>query len=88
MDCQMPDMDGFEATRQWRAQEQAGGRLRIPIIAVTANALEGDRDACLASGMDDFLAKPFTRLALAALLQRWAPSASAAPVPEPEPEPG
>jgi len=71
MDCQMPDMDGFEATRRWRAQEQATGGRRIPIIAVTANALEGDRDACLASGMDDFLSKPFTRLALAALLQRW-----------------
>ena len=76
MDCQMPDMDGFAATRQWRAQEQANGGERIPIIAVTANALEGDRDICLASGMDDFLAKPFTRLALGALIQRWTPAAA------------
>ena len=78
MDCQMPDMDGFEATRQWRAQEQANGGERIPIIAVTANALEGDRDVCLASGMDDFLAKPFTQQALAAMLQRWVPAAATA----------
>ncbi|MCC8999403.1 MAG: response regulator, partial [Candidatus Contendobacter sp.] len=89
MDCQMPAMDGFEATRQWRAQEQATGGGRLPIIAVTANALEGDRDTCLASGMDDFLAKPFTRLALAALLQRWTPPAEPAVEPDAvaEPEP-
>jgi len=78
MDCQMPDMDGFAATRQWRAQEQANGGERIPIIAVTANALDGDRDVCLASGMDDFLAKPFTQQALAAMLQRWVPAAATA----------
>ncbi|MCC8988171.1 MAG: response regulator [Candidatus Contendobacter sp.] len=78
MDCQMPDMDGFETTRQWRAQEQANGGERIPIIAVTANALDGDRDVCLASGMDDFLAKPFTQQALAAMLQRWVPAAATA----------
>jgi CheY-like chemotaxis protein len=82
MDCQMPDMDGFETTRQWRAQEQATGGGRLPIIAITANAMEGDREACLASGMDDFLSKPFTRQALTALLQRWTPNTFAdAPVP-------
>ncbi|MCP5158661.1 MAG: response regulator [Gammaproteobacteria bacterium] len=74
MDCQMPEMDGFEATHRWRVQEQAMGHRRLPIIAVTANALEGDREACLASGMDDFLAKPFTRPALLEILQRWAPA--------------
>ncbi len=83
MDCQMPEMDGFEATRQWRIQEQTDDSDRIPIIAVTANALDGDRDACLASGMDDFLSKPFTRQALAAVLQRWAPNALMAIEPEP-----
>jgi two-component system, sensor histidine kinase len=90
MDCQMPEMDGFEATRQWRVQEQAAGGGRIPIIAVTANALAGDREACLACGMDDFLGKPFSRQALAAMLQRWTPTAlenTAVPMPEAEAEP-
>ena len=82
MDCQMPEMDGFEATRRWRSQERAGGGPRTPIIAVTANAMTGDRESCLASGMDDFLSKPFTRQALTALLQRWMPNTFAdAPVP-------
>lgn len=75
MDCQMPEMDGFEATRQWRVLEQSRGSNRIPIVAVTANALYGDREACLASGMDDFLSKPFTQQALATMLQRWTPTA-------------
>ena len=89
MDCQMPEMDGFEATRQWRAQERSRGSDRIPIIAVTANALYGDRETCLANGMDDFLPKPFTQQALATMLRRWTPTilASAAPGPEAEPEP-
>jgi PAS domain S-box-containing protein len=93
MDCQMPDMDGFETTRQWRAQEQATGGGRLPIIAITANAMEGDREACLASGMDDFLSKPFTRQALTTMLQRWtlntfadaAPTAAVADTPPPAP---
>ncbi|HRX71576.1 MAG: response regulator [Gammaproteobacteria bacterium] len=74
MDCQMPEMDGFEATRRWRAREQAMNYSRLPIIAITANALEGDREACLACGMDDFLAKPFRQKALEQVLQRWAPA--------------
>ena len=58
MDCQMPVMDGFEATQRWRAQELLLGQPRIPIIALTANAMQGDEERCLAVGMDAHLAKP------------------------------
>ena len=79
MDCQMPEMNGFEATAALRAREAAGGP-RLPVIALTANAMEGDRGLCLAAGMDDYLAKPYTRAKLTTLLQRWLPgSATAAP---------
>ena len=81
MDCQMPEMDGFETTTQIRARQREGllpGKL--PIVALTANAVEGDREHCLAAGMDDYLSKPFTRERLAAILQRWLPSSAAAPV--------
>jgi PAS domain S-box-containing protein len=71
MDCQMPVMDGFDATRHLRAREPAGHH--VPIIAMTANAMESDRQACLAVGMDDFLPKPYKRTALVALLERWLP---------------
>ena len=60
MDCQMPLMDGFEATRRIRAAETAARRAAMPIIALTANALQGDRERCLSSGMSDFISKPFT----------------------------
>lgn len=70
MDCQMPEMDGFEATRAWRVREGTG-TARLPIVALTANALKGDRELCLAAGMDDYLAKPFTRTQLASVLSRW-----------------
>ncbi|MFC1588893.1 ATP-binding protein [Pseudomonadota bacterium] len=71
MDCQMPEMDGFEATRLWREQEQHSGNGRLPIIAMTANVMEGDRERCLASGMDDYLGKPVRQAELGAVLQRW-----------------
>lgn len=73
MDCQMPVLDGFEATRQLRALEQASGGPRLPVIALTANALAGDRELCLAAGMDDYLSKPFTMAQLDTVLARWLP---------------
>jgi two-component system, sensor histidine kinase and response regulator len=69
MDCQMPVMDGYEATLEIRKLEPP---LRnLPVIALTANAMEGDRDRCLAAGMDGFISKPVTAGAIAAVLQRW-----------------
>ncbi|BAN47925.1 ATP-binding protein [Metapseudomonas resinovorans] len=68
MDCRLPVLDGYEATRQIR---QMNGGATLPIIALTANALQGDREACLAAGMNDYLAKPFKRADLLQVMQRW-----------------
>jgi len=75
MDCQMPVMDGFEATKKIRlfeAKNSSGNRKRrIPIIALTANAMKGDDEKCIQVGMDDYLAKPVSREAICHSLEKW-----------------
>ena len=71
MDCQMPVMDGYAATRAIRAQEKESGGGRLRVVALTANALPGDSDACLAAGMDGYLSKPFTIQKLGNILSKW-----------------
>ena len=101
MDCQMPVMDGYTATRAWREHEAESQLSPLPIIAMTANAMAGDRQKCLDAGMDDYLSKPVSREHLDITLRRWLetpsrlrrsglpqePLAAEAPVPEPVPEP-
>jgi CheY-like chemotaxis protein len=74
MDCMMPVMDGYEATRLLREREAAAGLPRLPIIALTASVIDGDRERCLAAGMDDYLSKPFTAAAFLAMIERWLPA--------------
>lgn len=70
MDCQMPEMDGFTATRLIRDEEMKRG-LHVPIVAMTANAMQGDREACIAAGMDDYISKPVTLTSLSEAIRRW-----------------
>jgi len=79
MDCRMPRMDGFAATRAIRAQEEPGRR--VPIIAMTASALEGERERCLESGMDDFLTKPVDSGRVERVLHQWIDGAGHVPAP-------
>ena len=81
MDCLMPLMDGYEAARRIRAMGGDAGR--VPIVAITSQVMIGDREKCIEAGMDDYLAKPFSRVALAAMLGRWLKEA-----PSPRPSPG
>ncbi len=74
MDCQMPELDGFEATQRIRARERAAGGVdtpALPIIAVTANVFEDDRERCFETGMNDFIAKPFKQAELHSIISRW-----------------
>ncbi|KAA3621168.1 MAG: response regulator [Proteobacteria bacterium] len=71
MDCQMPEMDGLEATRRIRNQEQEQGRRRCAVLALTANAMSGDRERCLQAGMNDYLSKPLKREVLAQKVRYW-----------------
>ena len=78
MDLQMPRMGGFEATELIRKSAAGSGSSRIPIIALTAHAMNGDEERCLEAGMDDYLTKPISRIALRQKLLKWVAAAEAA----------
>ena len=86
MDCMMPVMDGYSATREWRKFEAENNRERVPILAMTANAMAGDRQKCLDSGMDDYMAKPLNKQLLEQMLNRWLESGPAPQLEHIEPE--
>jgi CheY-like chemotaxis protein len=77
MDCQMPVMDGYEATQRLRESERLNARARTPVIALTANAFSGDVARCLAAGMDAHLGKPFSIDQLQTVIRRWMPGRKA-----------
>ena len=83
MDCQMPVQDGFEATRIIREREGSLGSKRIPIVALTANAVKGDRERCLEAGMDAYLPKPFKPAEMLALIHQYIGEATTAELPVP-----
>ncbi len=72
MDCHMPEMDGFEATRRIRHGDAGERYTNVPIVALTANAMKGDREACVAAGMSDYISKPFTATDLQRVIRMWA----------------
>lgn len=93
MDCQMPGMDGFEATREIRAREDAdaiksGQKRHVTIIALTANAIKGDRELCLSAGMDEYLTKPIDAELLLSLLDRCLTASAAQPATLSQPQNG
>jgi CheY-like chemotaxis protein len=85
MDCMMPELDGYGATRRIRQNEKTSNR-RVPIIALTANAMKGDRALCLESGMDDYLSKPLDPAELVGMIQKWYANANVADKPAIQPE--
>jgi CheY-like chemotaxis protein len=91
MDCQMPRMDGFTATRALRERERQGGLPPTYVVALTANAVTGDREACMAAGMDDYISKPMRPANLKEAIERWrapreaSPIDDEAPIPPPRP---
>jgi len=73
MDMQMPEMDGLDATRQIRGPQSAALNPQLPIIAMTASAMQGDQEKCLAAGMNDYVSKPVNPASLALVLDQWLP---------------